>query len=298
VPELRPAFDSHGAKSSSSLARLRVNPSGRLKRYGSSSHREATRKWLFATIDKLKTDWVKFDTGYSVSTLERSEQSVLDTFGIRQGVSESAGVADDRNRSHTAYGDYTEADRLRAGPMCAALSHGRPALAIVDEVYSVWHGEMPNFLVTIAMVLALGGLAIADIVERRADRALSDQVLVGSLTERWSTFAVLVAFLALYSVSMFPPSPYNEQVRQRSHSSMGTLISMRLTASSSTPQVGAYSYALHPPLPAILLMPFTAIWGYGHESDRVFRAGWRDRCGARMDTPGSSERAPESAECG
>ncbi|MDO8432174.1 MAG: hypothetical protein Q7S58_07155 [Candidatus Binatus sp.] len=170
-------------------------------------------------------------------------------------------AASDRSHLHTAYGYCTEADRYALARCARRFLTAGAALAIADEIYWGWRGEFPNFLVTIALVLGLGGLALADLVERRADRALSDQVLTGSLTERWSTFAVLVAFFTLYAVSMFPPTPFNEQVRQAVAFIHGHTYIDAPNSFLEHAQVGAYSYALHPPLPAILLMPFTAIWG-------------------------------------
>src|SRR4051794_38609348 len=104
--------------------------------------------------------------------------SIIDSYAERaierrQTSRDTRPVTDHRSPSQTAYGDYTEADRYALAKCARRFLTVGAALAIIDEVYWIWQGEMPNFLVTIAMVLALGGLAIADIVERRADRALS-----------------------------------------------------------------------------------------------------------------------------
>jgi len=129
---------------SSSLARLRVIPAAGSR--GTAAARIGERRENGCRdYRQLKTDWVKFDTATVVSTLERSNRACLTLFGIRQGVSESAGVADDRNRSHTAYGDYTEADRY-ALPDCAALSHGRRGAGNRRRGLFGLAREMPNFL--------------------------------------------------------------------------------------------------------------------------------------------------------
>jgi hypothetical protein len=179
----------------------------------------------------------------------------------RRSPHDTAIESDDLRHRHVAYGNYTEADRYALAHCARRFLTAGAALTIVDGIYCGWFGELPNFLVLIAMTLALGGLALADVVERRADRALSDQVLAGSLTERWSTFSVFVAFLSLFSISMFSPTPFNEQVRQAVAFIQGHTYIDAPSSFLEHAQIGNYSYALHPPLPAILLMPFTAIWG-------------------------------------
>ena len=71
-----------------------------------------------------------------------------------------------------------------------------------------------NFLSYIAAALALGGLTVMRRAKRGASAAFSSRIGAALSAEQWATFAVFVAFLALYSVTMFDPSPYNEQVRQ------------------------------------------------------------------------------------
>ena len=72
---------------------------------------------------------------------------------------------------------------------------------------------------------------------------------------------MFATFLALYGATMFEPSPYNEQVRQAFAFVHGHTYIDAPQSFIEHAQIGPYSYAIHPPLPAIVLMPFTAIWG-------------------------------------
>ena len=71
---------------------------------------------------------------------------------------------------------------------------------------------------------------------------------------------VFVLALVFYAATMFPETPYNEQVRQ-SYAFLHGHVQIDAPGYLEHSQVGPYSYALHPPLTAILLMPFAAIWG-------------------------------------
>ncbi|MHB8381553.1 MAG: hypothetical protein ACYDC3_04325 [Candidatus Binataceae bacterium] len=118
-----------------------------------------------------------------------------------------------------------------------------------------------NYLIYMAAVLALAGFAIIRGAERGSGGAalarfralLSAQECVGG--------AVFIAFLAFYAVTMYPPSPFNEQVRQAVALVHGHTYIDAPQSFLEHVQIGQYSYALHPPLPAIMLMPFAAIWG-------------------------------------
>ncbi len=118
-----------------------------------------------------------------------------------------------------------------------------------------------NFLIYIAAVLALAGLAIV----RGAERGVCGPVVVrirsALSAEGWTGVAVFIAFLAFYAVTMYLPSPFNEQVRQAVAFIHGHTYIDAPQSFLEHVQIGKYSYALHPPLPAIMLMPFTAIWG-------------------------------------
>lgn len=118
-----------------------------------------------------------------------------------------------------------------------------------------------NFLSYIAAALALGGLTVMRRAKRGASAAFSSRIGAALSAEQWATFAVFVAFLALYSVTMFDPSPYNEQVRQAVAFVHGHVRIEAPDTFLEHAQVGPFSYSLHPPLAPILLMPFAAIWG-------------------------------------
>lgn len=111
----------------------------------------------------------------------------------------------------------------------------------------------------ISGILALGALAysykLADCMPMTADAVKRDEML--------SQFAVFVAFLAFYAITAgSDASPFNAHVRQAFALIHGhTYIDAPNYIEHA--QVGPYSYQLHPILPAILLMPFAAIWGMG-----------------------------------
>src|SRR5262249_49528412 len=120
---------------------------------------------------------------------------------------------------------------------------------------------VPNFLVMIAFVLAIAGLATAPGIRRYRDRLLSDAVIDDALGERWSTFAVFVGFLAFYAATIFPSSPYNEELRQAVAFLQGHISIDAPKSFIEYAQIGPYSYALHLPLSVLLMFPFAAIWG-------------------------------------
>ncbi len=152
--------------------------------------------------------------------------------------------------------------RAVAEPGCYETARGffifAAATIIAGAPYFLAQTSHSNFLIYFAAALALGGLLAPAIVARRLTSKSPATVMFG---ERWCTFAVFVAFLAFYAVTMFEPSPYNEQVRQAVAFIHGHTYIDAPNSFLEHAQIGPYSYALHPPLPAIMLMPFTAIWG-------------------------------------
>ena len=92
----------------------------------------------------------------------------------------------------------------------------------------------------------------------------SERFIAEKVTKRdelFSQFAVFVLFLAFYSITAgSDTNPFNAHVRQAVAFVHGhTYIDAPNYIEHA--QMGPYSYQLHPPLPAILLMPFVAIWG-------------------------------------
>ncbi len=118
-----------------------------------------------------------------------------------------------------------------------------------------------NFLVIIAATAGLLGFGLSPWIAERAERHGADSIAAATILERWSTLAVFAAFLALYGATMFPPTPYNEQLRQAIAFIHGHVSINAPQSFLEHAQVGPYSYALHAPLPAILMMPLAAIWG-------------------------------------
>ena len=146
-------------------------------------------------------------------------------------------------------------DRASVGFFLAAL-----VLVAFDQVYWVRYWQTPNYLAVLAAMGALGGL-IYRISTAQTGASVYPDRPVDRRVEVWSTFAVFIAFLAWYSVTgSIERSPYNAHVRQ----AIAFLhLHTDIERSPGIEQVvfaGRY-FQLHPPLPAILLMPFVAIWG-------------------------------------
>ncbi|HUO05308.1 MAG TPA: hypothetical protein VMU16_08940 [Candidatus Binataceae bacterium] len=119
-------------------------------------------------------------------------------------------------------------------------------------------------------VASLGfAAAIAGIIALRAGRKsqVSDQDAAGSAHTRlfspegWGIFAVFVAFLVLYAVSGgIEISANNIHVLQAVAFLRGQF-QIDPDAAGENVIFGGLSYQLHPAFPAVLLMPFAAIWG-------------------------------------
>ncbi len=127
------------------------------------------------------------------------------------------------------------------------------------EVYLFAYGQPQNYLALAAAVLGIAGVAFTPALGSYV-RA-RDQHAIALLLERWCLFAVFTACLALYAVTMFGATPYNEQVRQAVAFLHGHTYIDAPSTYLEHAEVGGFSYALHPPLPAVLLMPAVAIWG-------------------------------------
>ena len=154
--------------------------------------------------------------------------------------------------------------KIRAMPPLDRVSVGFFLTALIlvgfDEVYWFRYSQTANYLAVMAAVGALGGLLYRASIGRSAARANFD----GSAnegSELWSTFAVLTAFLAFYAVTgSIDRSPYNAHIRQAIAFLHGRTDIEYSPGIEQVVFAGRY-FQLHPPLPAILLMPFVAIWG-------------------------------------
>ena len=163
-------------------------------------------------------------------------------------------------------------------------------LAAVDFVYQfLFQSEsFPNYLVWYAAIVAMCGLwgpaiarqeasrivawsttlfSIFGLCASFATRGATDRVDLSGIrkfvtAEACSTAAVFVAFLALYAVTggLFV-SPYNAHVAQAYAFLHGHTYIDPAPEFIEHVDFRGHSYQLHPPLPAILLMPFVAIWG-------------------------------------
>ena len=130
---------------------------------------------------------------------------------------------------------------------------------------------------------ALVGWASSSIVRKRANLP-PDTGITGRAAENWGVLAVFVAFLALYSTTMYAPTPFNAHVLQAYAFLHGhAWIDLPNCCIEHAPYNGRY-YQIHPPLPAILLLPFVAIWG--NDTNQTIASvnmalsvsHWRGRC--------------------
>ena len=146
-------------------------------------------------------------------------------------------------------------DRASVGFFLAAL-----ALVAFDQVYWVFYWQTPNYLAVLAALGALGGL-VYKISTTQIGASLYPDGPIDRRVEWWSAFAAFTAFLALYCVTgSTAHSPYDAHVRQAIAFLHGHADIERSPGIEQVVFAGRY-YQLHPPLPAILLMPFAAIWG-------------------------------------
>ena len=127
------------------------------------------------------------------------------------------------------------------------------AVVLADTVLVEWRREALPWPVLSAGALGWGLLVASEAFKKRLASPLA--------LERFCTLTVFSGFLALYAVTSFPATPYNEQVRQAVAFLHGHTYIDAPKAYLEAAQVGPYRYALHPPLPAIMLVPFVAIWG-------------------------------------
>ena len=152
----------------------------------------------------------------------------------------------------------------RATAMRPILATSRQFLAaavvivVVGYAVILWHGWELTRIDWVSLIVAVGALAYSYWLPD-SERFIAEKV--ARRDELSSQFAVFVLFLAFYSITAgSDTSPYNAHVRQAFAFIHGhTYIDAPNYIEHA--QVGPYSYQLHPILPAILLMPFTAIWG-------------------------------------
>jgi hypothetical protein len=138
---------------------------------------------------------------------------------------------------------------------------GTLVVAFGTPLFYHYDGRQCRVLVFMAGVAALAGWASTSIVRKRANVSSNDVALSGRFVEYWGVWAVFVAFLALYSTTMYAPTPFNAHVLQAYSLLHGhTWIDLPNCCIEHAPFHGKY-YQLHPPLPSILLLPFVAIWG-------------------------------------
>ncbi len=128
------------------------------------------------------------------------------------------------------------------------------AIVLADTLYLEWHKDFPIWPTLTAGAIAWGLLVWPAALKRQ----LAED---SAVLERWCSWTVFAAFLALYAVSSFPNTPYNEQLRQAVAFLQGHTYIDAPKSFLEAAQVGPYRYALHPPLAAILMLPFAAIWG-------------------------------------
>jgi hypothetical protein len=158
--------------------------------------------------------------------------------------------------------------RISAGDQAELVSVARNFFIFGTLVVAVgapllyhYNGRQCRVLVWMTGFAALIGWVSTSIVRKRANLPPSEVRLTERFMENWGAWAVFVAFLALYSTTMYAPTPFNAHVLQAYSFLHGhAWIDLPPCCIEHAPFNGKY-YQLHPPLPAILLLPFVAIWG-------------------------------------
>jgi hypothetical protein len=141
-------------------------------------------------------------------------------------------------------------------------------IVLADAAYLIpREHRLPNYLALAAAALAIIALAMSGVVESRG----RDPAAGGAIAEAWCTFGVFVATFALYAISACSPidaTPYDAHVRQAVAFIHGhTFIQGAYYIEHAT--VGGFTYQLHPPMPAFLLMPLALIWGMNVDQTAV-----------------------------
>lgn len=141
-------------------------------------------------------------------------------------------------------------------------------MVAADALFLAWRGYPQNRVALDAALIAIAALMLPALAQRanapgEIAAPMSPGAAISRLTsfEDYWTLAIFTSFLALYAITSSLDTPYNEQVRQAVAFLHGHTYIDAPSTFLEHAQVGPYSYALHPPLPAILLMPLAAIWG-------------------------------------
>lgn len=135
-------------------------------------------------------------------------------------------------------------------------------IVVAGAAVLLWFGRQPTLLVWSAGTIALYGVVLSGMSRRGAQPETTRWAFLSLSAEGWCALSVFSAFLAFYAVTSGLESPYNEPVRQAVAFLHGhTYIDAPVHSYIEYAEVGAYKYALHPPMAAILLMPLAAIWG-------------------------------------
>jgi len=139
-------------------------------------------------------------------------------------------------------------------PLARNLFRAALGLVMTDAIVLAFMRRFPNGIALCAAMLALAGLVYVA-TELGGEERGSPRV------ELFATLGIFTLFLAFYAVTCtLDPSPYNAHVRQAFAFVHGHTF-IEAPDYIEHAQVGAFSYQLHPPLPAILLIPAAAIWG-------------------------------------
>jgi hypothetical protein len=154
-------------------------------------------------------------------------------------------------------GQQTHAPAQRASAMIAVgLGFCIFAIAIIliNALYLERYKYLPSW-----PTLTAGAIAWALLVwpAAREERLIGNSAIL----DRWCMWTVFAAFLALYAVSSFPGTFYNEQLRQAVAFLHGHTYIEAPPTFLEAAQIGPYRYALHPPLAAILMIPTASVWG-------------------------------------
>ena len=174
---------------------------------------------------------------------------------------------------------YAEPARLSLWLPITLLAIAIGIAVIGGKLIKFWGGT--SYFVTYwAAAMAAVGLPLLLFAELRRRMVGKTRLLLGLSPQQWSLFAVFVLFLALYGVTRFGPTPFYEPAVQAAaflhgHSwvdapgymeQVGPICNINLPVARTLPDCDlsrfhGHTFLVHPPLAAIVMMPFVAAHG-------------------------------------
>ena len=162
---------------------------------------------------------------------------------------------------HQSLGTETKLGRDDLNWRVAGVFFGLAVLSVaVDSLWLRRGGRLPNYLAVTSLCLGILGLGILRLSHQAHNRATVHIRLPNAST--WSFLAVLVAFLAFYSITgSCEATAFNEPLRQSDAFLHGRIWVENVPQYMEHITWKGRTYLVHPPMSAILLMPVVMLFG-------------------------------------